>query len=647
MRPPPHVLAAFGAAGADPVPLAGGTGTAWRAGDFVLKPLDMAEDALAWQCAVLGGLEPAGVRVAAPLRTAGGALTAAGLTAWPHLAGRHEPRWPEILAAGEALHAALRDVPRPHAILDARTDRWARADRAAWGERDVAAAAGSRTATAGAARPGGRATTAGAAATDSRTATTGATATHGARARILAGLRAATAPVRAQAQLVHGDLSGNVLLADGLPPAVIDLSPYWRPPPTRPRSCSSMPSCGTARPSRCSTSRPRRGRPPVPAARRRLPAAVRGRERDQDRGGRGLRAARRAGSGPRGPRARPPLARVGSPAMPAARRDRILARIRRAAGGVDLPGLLADRLSPSDLRSLLLEVHRRRAAALTAPDVLRRYEADRHTAPSTADPRAIAALEAKAFAAAHRFEPLDLSPVAPLGTVAALAGLHQDAVLSTVRGSEVLADSTNVLALEAARRRRARRDETVRLCAAHRALRPAGHFKLFALATAGRATGGHGFELAAILEHLGVLLALLDDARTPAAHATSLALRDDSRTPAAHATSLALRDDAQAPAVRATVTPLQGGPPPERIEAAVLAPLRARGADAALDPGRTRATGYYAGACFEVFVDGRSRADGGGVPWTQRLLADQKERLVISGIGTELLVRELGQASTK
>jgi prepilin-type processing-associated H-X9-DG protein len=32
-------------------------------------------------------------------------------------------------------------------------------------------------------------------------------------------------------QLVHGDLSGNVLFADGLPPAVIDWSPYWRPPP--------------------------------------------------------------------------------------------------------------------------------------------------------------------------------------------------------------------------------------------------------------------------------------------------------------------------------------------------------------------------------------------------------------------------------
>jgi prepilin-type processing-associated H-X9-DG protein len=31
-------------------------------------------------------------------------------------------------------------------------------------------------------------------------------------------------------QLIHGDFGGNVLFADGLPPAVIDFSPYWRPP---------------------------------------------------------------------------------------------------------------------------------------------------------------------------------------------------------------------------------------------------------------------------------------------------------------------------------------------------------------------------------------------------------------------------------
>ncbi|MEY9932945.1 hypothetical protein ABH926_007598 [Catenulispora sp. GP43] len=30
-------------------------------------------------------------------------------------------------------------------------------------------------------------------------------------------------------QVIHGDLSGNVLTASGRLPAVIDFSPYWRP----------------------------------------------------------------------------------------------------------------------------------------------------------------------------------------------------------------------------------------------------------------------------------------------------------------------------------------------------------------------------------------------------------------------------------
>ena len=30
------------------------------------------------------------------------------------------------------------------------------------------------------------------------------------------------------AQLVHGDLSGNILFSDGTPPVVIDFSPFWR-----------------------------------------------------------------------------------------------------------------------------------------------------------------------------------------------------------------------------------------------------------------------------------------------------------------------------------------------------------------------------------------------------------------------------------
>jgi hypothetical protein len=34
---------------------------------------------------------------------------------------------------------------------------------------------------------------------------------------------------RAPEQIVHGDLTGNVLFAEGMAPAIIDFTPYWRP----------------------------------------------------------------------------------------------------------------------------------------------------------------------------------------------------------------------------------------------------------------------------------------------------------------------------------------------------------------------------------------------------------------------------------
>ena len=134
-RPPPAtVLERFGAPGPTPVPLPGGRGNAWRAGGVVLKPLDLSPAALRWQEEVLSSVVPDGFRVAVPLRSRGGELIVGGWTAWPALDGAHAPRWPEIIAVGERLHRALAAVPRPSALLDARTDPWARADRIAWGE---------------------------------------------------------------------------------------------------------------------------------------------------------------------------------------------------------------------------------------------------------------------------------------------------------------------------------------------------------------------------------------------------------------------------------------------------------------------------------------------------------------------------------
>jgi uncharacterized protein (TIGR02569 family) len=181
--PPQHVLDAFGVG--DPRPLPGGTGRSWSAGCYVLKPLDMTAAEVAWQARVLTALREDGFRVAPPEPR-----VVDGWTAWRLVAGAHAPRrWLDTIAAGERFHAALAHEPRP-SFLDDRTDPWAIGDRAAW-DADALAV----------------------------------WPAHPAVAR-LAELRE---PVTAESSLVHGDLTGNVLYAEGLPPAIIDFSPYWRP----------------------------------------------------------------------------------------------------------------------------------------------------------------------------------------------------------------------------------------------------------------------------------------------------------------------------------------------------------------------------------------------------------------------------------
>jgi uncharacterized protein (TIGR02569 family) len=184
------VIAAFGLAG-NPVALEGGQGTSWRVADAVLKPLDLREPELRWQANVFASISCKDFRVAHPLRARDGSLVVDGWCAWAAVEGRHEERrWPEIIAVGERFHAALIGVGRP-AFLARRTDPWAVGDRVAWGEL---------------------------------------TTTGVPHVKHLAELTSALKPIKAPSQVIHGDLTGNVLFADQFPPAVIDFSPYWRPP---------------------------------------------------------------------------------------------------------------------------------------------------------------------------------------------------------------------------------------------------------------------------------------------------------------------------------------------------------------------------------------------------------------------------------
>ena len=113
--------------------------------------------------------------------------------------------------------------------------------------------------------------------------------------------------------------------------------------------------------------------------------------------------------------------------------------------------------------------------------------------PSAIDPAAYRRFETWALSVLpDEFVELVLAPHAPLGTSSVLGTFSQDRVMTTTADSEVVSDSTNVLALECARRRRApasrRGPAPTRLAASHRMLRPrdGAHFGLLALCTAGR-----------------------------------------------------------------------------------------------------------------------------------------------------------------
>ncbi|MEW2524242.1 aminoglycoside phosphotransferase [Streptomyces sp. NPDC047071] len=190
------VRAAFRLVGRS-VRLPGGEGRSVRVGDVVLKPTGPDPEFAEWLGDIMASVVADGFRVARPLRATTGAWSHDGWTASHIVAGVEPdhaaaPRWGEIIAAGRAFHRALAHVPRP-GFLDRRSDWWATGDRVAWQEQDP----------------------------DLLPAV---------RAPYEALISLFGPKPQARPQLVHGDLTGNVLVAPGLAPAVIDFSPYWRPP---------------------------------------------------------------------------------------------------------------------------------------------------------------------------------------------------------------------------------------------------------------------------------------------------------------------------------------------------------------------------------------------------------------------------------
>lgn len=286
---------------------------------------------------------------------------------------------------------------------------------------------------------------------------------------------------------------------------------------------------------------------------------------------------------------------------------------------------LAEELPASEVWSLLLEVMARRAARRTETDLRRQWDRDGFTRPAYIDQRTLVELDGHLLAAATGFEAIELSPLAPLGSCSVVGLASQNKIVSALRGTEVVADPTNVFALECARRLREKPETVVRLATCHRCVRAqevpklpgfAQHFKIFCLATAGRERRDNALVVEALVEQMTTHLRALDRLEQ---HGYAFGSR---------------RGVVLATAERAALA--------DRVADSVHAIPLAR---------ETLTHRYYNGLRFMLYVRTPSGEDvplidGGVFDWVARLAANQRFVFVASGMGAQVAAYLFRKAST-
>ena len=276
---------------------------------------------------------------------------------------------------------------------------------------------------------------------------------------------------------------------------------------------------------------------------------------------------------------------------------------------------LAHGMAASEVWSLLLRAMRERAERRTPGALAQQWDNDRFVQLSYIDQRTLVELDSHLLAAAHEFEAVELSPLAPLGTTSSIALTTQNRVVSTVRGTEVVSDPTNVLALESARRLREDQTRIVRFCTSHRCVRAqevpklpgfAAHFRMFCLTTAGHERKDQAFVTDALVHHIRTHLLALDRLQQHGYRFANRRVRllcTEGRTP------LAQRIAAAVEGVPVTIEPLDKE--------------------------------YYDGLRFMIGAHTRDGEDipvidGGAFDWLHKLAANRKLVFVASAIGSQL-----------
>ena len=195
--------------------------------------------------------------------------------------------------------------------------------------------------------------------------------------------------------------------------------------------------------------------------------------------------------------------------------------------------------------------------------------------------------------------------------------VDQNNVVSALRGSEVVSDATNALALKIASEIGKEKKVAVKqYCATHRYVRgqnynnPAfsAHFGAFCLVSGGIDRSNYSFEVELAKTHISFYLDMLLSLFAKENLSLEVYLADNSNTIS------------------------------KQIEEAIRLICQSSEVEfRAKDP----ANNYYQILQFKIFLSYKNGqidlADGGFVDWTQKMLANNKQRLFISGVGLEII----------
>lgn len=311
------------------------------------------------------------------------------------------------------------------------------------------------------------------------------------------------------------------------------------------------------------------------------------------------------------------------------RQSTMLHRILMETGDGGLLDKL-DKLQPSDLQSLLMEVLGRLSGKITAAGLMQDYRQNRFVKPAGLHAVSYLKLELMLMTMADQrgIQPVLLSPAGLFGSCSAMASVSQNKILSALRGTEILADPTNMLALYMAEKLSSREwsnaENEIHLCAASRVARAQGiskpglfaHFGIYGMVSSRRDGGSYRCESSLLEKHI----AFYDDffkQHLNAQMAIVLRRRKGYTDAAGFLERVCSHIQQTFPHI-----PLE------------------------VDNSETD-NAYYLGLNFKLMLNINGQpmeiGDGGFVDWTQKLLGNKKERLLISAIGLDRLLTVRGE----